>query len=86
MDEKIKKIAKNFNFEGELIKIEENKQGNINRTYILTYKDKDIKKYLLQMINVNVFKEPELVMQNIELITKHLKDKLITTDKKIITY
>ena len=83
MNEKIKKIAKNFNFEGELIKIEENKQGNINRTYILTYKDKDIKKYLLQMINVNVFKEPELVMQNIELITKHLKDKLITTHDNI---
>lgn len=75
--DKIKKIAQEFNFQGNLINIEENNQGNINKTYILTYrnKNKDIK-YLIQKINSNVFKEPYLVMKNIELVTEHIKKKL----------
>ena len=49
MMEKIKKIANNFNFNGNLISIEENNQGNINKTYILTYDDKGItRKYLIK--------------------------------------
>ena len=75
--EKIKNIAKNFNFNGELVKVEENNQGNINKTYILTYDDNGIiRKYLIQKINSNVFKEPYLVMKNIELVTEHIKKKL----------
>lgn len=77
MNTKIKNIASNFNFEGELIKIEENNQGNINKTYILTYENEGIKtKYLIQKINANVFKEPYLVMRNIELVTNHIQKKL----------
>lgn len=73
MNNKVKEIANNFKFKGNLINIEENNQGNINKTYILTY---DHNKYLLQKINSNVFKEPYLVMKNIELVTKHIKKKL----------
>lgn len=73
MNKKVKEIANNFKFKGNLIKIEENNQGNINKTYILTY---DHNKYLLQKINSNVFTEPYLVMKNIELVTKHIKKKL----------
>ena len=75
--EKIKKIANNFMFCGEIIKVEENNQGNINKTYIITCNDNDKeKKYLIQKINANVFKEPYLVMKNIELVTEHIKKKL----------
>ncbi|MBQ8472604.1 MAG: phosphotransferase [Bacilli bacterium] len=77
MNEKISEIIKHFKFSGNLIKIEENNQGNINKTYVLTYDDnKEIKKYLLQKINSNVFTEPYLVMKNIELVTNHIKKKL----------
>ena len=75
--EKIKKIANNFMFCGEIIKVEENNQGNINKTYIITCNNNDKeKKYLIQKINANVFKEPYLVMKNIELVTEHIKKKL----------
>lgn len=75
--EKIKEIAKNFQFKGKLTQIEENNQGNINKTYILLYNDESkINKYLLQKINSNVFQEPYLVMKNIELVTNHIKKKL----------
>ena len=77
MNERINEIIKHFKFSGNLIKIEENNQGNINKTYVLTYEDNnEIKKYLLQKINSNVFTEPYLVMKNIELVTKHIKKKL----------
>ena len=77
MNEKIKNIAKEFKFKGNIKAIEENNQGNINKSYILTYEDNnDIHKYLLQKINSNVFTEPYLVMKNIELVTNHIKKKL----------
>ena len=76
MNEKIIKIANNFKFEGKLVDIVENNQGNINKTYVLTYEGEEKKKYLIQKINANVFKEPYLVMKNIELVTNHIKKKL----------
>lgn len=77
MEEKINKIINNFSFEGNLESIEENHQGNINTTYILKFNDKGIyKRYLLQKINSNVFKEPYLVMKNIELVSEHINKKL----------
>lgn len=77
MNEKIIKIIKEFKFIGKLENIIENNQGNINKTYILTFKNNNIEnKYLLQKINSNVFNEPYLVMKNIELITNHIKKKL----------
>ena len=73
----IRDIAANFAFCGDLIDIKENTQGNINKTYVLTYSNNGVfQKYLLQKINSNVFKEPYLVMKNIELITSFIQRKL----------
>jgi len=77
MNQKITKILQQFQIPGELIGIEENCQGNINSTYLVTFRNgNDITKYLLQKINSYVFKEPYLVMKNIELVTNHIKAKL----------
>ncbi len=70
---KIEEIASHFQLEGTITSIEENNQGNINKTYIISCTKK---KYLIQKINANVFKEPYLVMKNIELVTEHIKKKL----------
>jgi len=75
---KIDEIISKFNFDGTFKKYEENNQGNINKTYILIFEKNDKqKKYLLQKINANVFKEPYLVMKNIEHVTNHIKTKLL---------
>ena len=77
MNQKIQAISKEFKIEGTLVNIEENTQGNINSTYLLTFKTgESTTKYLLQKINSYVFKEPYLVMKNIELVTNHIKAKL----------
>lgn len=74
MSEKMQKILQMFNFDGDVISVVENNQGNINATYVITTNLG--KKYLLQKINTYVFKEPHLVMKNIELVTNHIREKL----------
>lgn len=71
---KIKEIANNFNIDSDIESVSINSQGNINQTYVINTKNY---KYLLQRINVNVFKEPYIVMKNITLVTKYLEDKLL---------
>lgn len=73
---KIEKIIDKFNFKGDFVNLIENCQGNINSTYILIFNnDGFIRKYMLQKINTSVFKEPLVVMRNIELVIDHLRKK-----------
>ena len=75
--DKLKEIIQEFQFSGDFINLLENNQGNINKTYILLFHDNNKeRKYLLQKINSNVFREPYLVMKNIELVTSHIRHKL----------
>ncbi len=77
MNQELARIVENFKVPGNLISIEENSQGNINSTYLLNFKDGESnKRYLLQKINSYVFKEPHLVVKNIELVTQHVKSKI----------
>ena len=71
----IEEILKKFNIDGELIDVSKTGSGNINKTYVLTVKEKDgkNKKYLLQQINTKVFSEPYKLMKNIEGVTSYLK-------------
>lgn len=73
----IKQIAENFKLPGEIVAIEENHTGNINKTFIVSVKNnEEIKKYILQKINTTVFNEPYLLMQNIESVTNYYKKYL----------
>ncbi len=48
--------------------------GHINSTFIA---EKDGEKYILQLINTNVFKNPSHMMDNICKVTNHIKNKII---------
>ena len=80
----IKTILNNYNINGELLSIEQNNSGNINKSYIATFKqDEIIKKYLIQKINTNVFPEPYKLISNIEKVTSFIKkEQLKHNDKK----
>ena len=75
----IKEILNKFNIEGELINITENHSGNINKTFVATFKRNDgsERKYLIQKINTTVFAEPYKLMKNIEGVTAYLKRQMI---------
>ena len=70
--------ASHFDIPGELVNIEECHNGHINRTYFLTYQNGDAtKRYVMQMVNTNIFKKPDEVMENIVNVTKHIREGLI---------
>lgn len=74
----IEEIISKFNIAGKLINVEENNSGNINNTYVATFKMENgsTRKYLIQKINTTVFTEPYKLMKNIEGVTSYLKRQL----------
>lgn len=75
----IDEIIKNFQFEGEYLSIEPFGCGHINSTYAVYFKfiNKPPVRYILQKINTSIFKNPIELMQNIDAVTNHLKNKII---------
>ncbi len=67
-------IAKHFNIPSEPIDIYECRVGHINSTYFIYCSDGE--KYVLQNINTNVFKDPDVLMDNIVGVTAHIRQKL----------
>ncbi len=53
-------------------------EGHINDTYIVEYENEngESSRYLLQRINVNVFKKPLELMENVEAVTAFLRGKI----------
>lgn len=74
-----KELIKNFQFEGEFIFEEPFGCGHINDTFAVYFKMvfKHPHRYILQRINHNIFKNPEKLMQNIENVTSHIRNKVI---------
>ena len=68
----MKEIVNKFKIEKELVSISEVKNGLVNKSYLVKTNDN---KYLLQKINHFVFKNPDELMHNIEVVTKHLINK-----------
>lgn len=68
----IKKIALKFDFVSEPVSVKEFGSGHINSTYIADCVDK---KYVIQEINHNVFKDVEGLMNNVFSVTDFLKEK-----------
>nr|WP_315123193.1 aminoglycoside phosphotransferase family protein [uncultured Capnocytophaga sp.] len=61
----MKEIAQQFELKGNILSIEPYGNGHINRTYLVKTTDTH---YILQGINSNVFKTPDCIIQNIELL------------------
>ena len=79
MTEEIEKIIEQFNIDGNILDITCKNVGNINQTYVATYKmnDNSTKRFIIQKINTTVFKEPYKLMKNIENITNWIEKKSI---------
>lgn len=80
----LEKIISKYNLEGNLINVETNEVGNINNTYVATFRlnNDTIKKYLIQKINTTVFAEPYKLMKNIEGVTTYLKNEMNNNNDK----
>ena len=71
-------LVSKFKFDGELKDYVCAKSGNINDTYIIetTLDDGASKKYILQRINTEVFKNPDELMENVKNVTSHIAKKV----------
>ena len=73
----LESILSHFHLPGRLIKVERFGSGLINDTYLAELGDSgSIRKYILQRINRTVFRQPDLVMENVEIVTGHLQERL----------
>ncbi len=78
-EQNLKQIISAFDFPGEFIAWEEIKTGHINRTYVVTFRQTDgsDRSFVLQNVNTYVFKKPDELMENIQLVTEHLRRVMI---------
>jgi len=72
----IAEICKEFNI--DMVEKQDITTGLINSTSLIT--DKNGQKYILQEINANVFKDVDGLMKNIQLVTDHIKGKVINNE------
>ncbi|WP_346915336.1 phosphotransferase [Clostridium sp.] len=75
---KINEAIENINFLGKYIEYTLCGSGHINDTFLVKFEQNngEIKKYILQRINHNIFKNPLMVMENISGVTSFLKYKI----------
>jgi len=69
-------VAEQFNPQGRVIDIQEFGHGNINSTFLVTLDTTGEKHFILQRINTKVFRQPELVIQNMRTCTEHIRQRL----------
>jgi hypothetical protein len=83
-------VLSQFEIEGNIDSIEPYGSGHIHDTYVVRNKEHGYPDYLLQRINHHVFKNISKLMDNITLVTNHLREKLTKLsgaqpDKEVLT-
>ena len=57
---------------GKVTQIQKNNEGLINQTFVIWVEDKNVKKYILQSVNTNVFSQYHLTLENIIKVKKSI--------------
>ena len=76
IEEKLKSSCTRFGIPGTFESYETVVMGNINSTYKVSYRHPDgfLKNYIVQKVNMYVFRKPRQIMSNIDYITTHIKN------------
>ena len=73
----VRDVARHFQIYGEFRSAEPYGSGHINDTYCAVFDQAGSRvRYILQRINHNIFKDPVLLMENIQRVTTHLAKKM----------
>lgn len=64
--------------QGQVLDLREYGSGNVNDTYLVTVKDAAEPHFILQRLNLHVFRQPELVMANLRIVSGHVARRLAT--------
>ena len=87
----LKKIVGKFDFREVVQEVKPFGNGLINDSYLVRTVGGDKPDYLLQRINHNVFRDVDLLQNNIEAVTAHMRRKLMETgesdiDRKVLRF
>jgi len=80
--ELVSEIAGQFKLDGKVADISAFGSGHIHQTYYIKTESALDDDYIIQMINTNVFRDPDAVMQNLALVTSHILGKLRTKGER----
>jgi Ser/Thr protein kinase RdoA (MazF antagonist) len=69
-------VADRFKPRGQVVDVREYGSGNVNDTFLVTLDSVAGKRFVLQRINTQVFRRPELIMLNLRIITEHVRKRL----------
>ncbi|MDO5075546.1 MAG: aminoglycoside phosphotransferase family protein [Bacteroidales bacterium] len=83
MEQKLNDIAKQFAIEGTVIEVKPLGNGLINTTYQVATEGEGCD-YVLQNVNVAIFPDIDLLMNNIVAVTGHIRQKLEAAGEKDI--
>ncbi len=73
----VRSVARQFQICGEFCSAEPYGSGHINDTYCVVFNQAGTTtRYILQRINHNIFKQPLLLMENIQRVTAHVAGKM----------
>lgn len=89
--ENLKEIVLKFNVENEINEVKPFGEGLINDTFKVYVNDCETPKYVLQCINNAIFQDVDLLQDNIEKVTNHIRKKLIEKnetdlDRKVLNF
>ncbi|MBR1941437.1 MAG: aminoglycoside phosphotransferase family protein [Bacteroidaceae bacterium] len=84
-------IVGHFQIEGTVVKVEPLGNGLINDTYKVTTAEADKPDYVLQRINHAIFQDVDLLQHNVEVVTAHIRQKLVESgttdiDRKVLRF
>lgn len=74
---KLQEVCRLFKIEDEFLGYETIQMGNVNKTYKVNFRLRDgsPKSFLVQNVNTYAFRQPVGLMQNIDLVTEHIRAK-----------
>ncbi len=72
----ITSIAGQFTTTGAVVSVQPFGSGNINDTYLVTVDSGKEPRFILQRLNTRVFSRPELVMQNMGMVTEYIHKRM----------
>ncbi len=89
--ENLKEIVLKFNIEGVINDVKPLGEGLINDTFKVYVKGHDNPQYVLQRINNAIFQDVDMLQDNIEKVTNHIRKKLIAknetdVDRKVLNF
>ena len=77
LHEKLHEVCKLFRIHDEFLGYETIQMGNVNRTYKVNFRlaDGSPKSFLVQNVNTYAFRNPVALMDNIDHVTEHIRNK-----------